>query len=162
MSDLAFISPGAARADGGFTPAASSPLARALAGSEGIRDLSHLGKLEVRGVDVAGLGGDVEVIPITPTRALVVCAPERVAELRRGLPGLVVDVTGALAAIEVDDPLLLSRLTDLQRESLPAAGKVAGVPAIVTATVGGFRVFFAQELGDSVVETVRDLQAGLT
>lgn len=162
MSELAFISPGAARTEGDFTPKAVSPLARALAGSEGIRDLSLLGKLEVRNADVAALAAGAEVIPITPRRALVVCAPERVAELRRGLPGLVIDLTGALAAIEVDDPRLLSRLTDLDPDSLPAAGKVAGVPAIVTSSESAFRVFFAQELGDSVVETVRDLQDGLT
>lgn len=161
MSELAFISPGAARAEGGFTPRTVSPLARALAGAQGIRDLSPLGKLEVRGATPAGLGDDVDVIPITHERALVVCAPERVAELRRSLPGLVIDVTGALAAIEVDDPRLLPRLTDLDPESLPAAGKVAGVPAILTSSADGFRVFFAQELGDSVVETVRDLQEGL-
>ena len=65
MSELAFISPGSARPEGEFTPRASSPLARALAGAKGIRDLSQLGKLEVRGREViGGLSDDVEVIPI--------------------------------------------------------------------------------------------------
>ena len=41
-------------------------------------------------------------------------------------------------------------------------GKVAGVQAIVTSSGGGrYRVFFAQEVGHSVVEAVRDLQEGL-
>jgi hypothetical protein len=162
MSELAFISPGSARPEGGFTPRASSPLARALAGAKGIRDLSPLGKLEVRGRDAIGeLSDDVEVIPITSARALVLCPPERVAELRRSLTGLVIDLTGALAGIEVDDPRLLSRLTDLDPDSLPAVGRVAGVLGIVTAAERGFRIFFAQELGDSVVEAVRDLEEGL-
>ena len=83
------------------------------------------------------------------------------AELRRSLTGLVIDLTGALAGIEVDDARLLSRLTDLDPDSLPAAGRVAGVLGIVTAAERGFRIFFAQELGDSVVEAVRDLEEGL-
>ena len=162
MSELAFISPGSARPEGEFTPRASSPLARALAGAKGIRDLSQLGKLEVRGREViGGLSDDVEVIPITSARALVICPAGRVAELRRSLTGLVIDLTGALAGIEVDDPRLLSRLTDLDPDSLPAAGRVAGVLGIVTAAERGFRIFFAQELGDSVVEAVRDLEEGL-
>jgi hypothetical protein len=153
VSDLAFLSPGDA-------PAAS-PLARALAGAHGVRDLSSLGKLEVRRVDVAALEVDAEVIRITPTRALVVCPPERRAELRSRLPGLVVDVSGALAGIELESAELMRRLTDLDLDGLPSAGKVAGVPALVTREGSAFRVFFPQEYGDSVVETVRDLQEGL-
>ena len=53
---LAFLSPSAARAEAGFEPRAASPLARALAGAEGIDDLSLLGKLEVRGPAVGALG----------------------------------------------------------------------------------------------------------
>ena len=101
------------------------------------------------------------MIPITSARALVLCPPERVAELRRSLTGLVIDLTGALAGIEVDDPRLLSRLTDLDPDSLPAVGRVAGVLGIVIAAERGFRIFFAQELGVSVVEAVRDLEEGL-
>ena len=65
----------AARAGDGFEPRESSPLARALDGATGIRDLSLLGKLEVRGPAVGELGADVEVLPITPTRTLVVGRP---------------------------------------------------------------------------------------
>lgn len=153
MSELAFISPGGA-------PTAS-PLARALAGADGIRDVSSLGKLEVRRVDAAGLDVDAEVIRITPTRALVVCPPDRRAEVRRSLAGVVVDVTGALAGIEVESAELMRRLTDLDLDALPSAGKVAGVPALVTRDGGAFRIFFPQEFGDSVVAIVRDVQEGL-
>jgi len=159
VTELAFLSPGAARAHDGLAPRQASPLARALAGSSGIRDLSLLGKIELRGVDPPAL---VEAIRITPDRALLLCEPERCAELLETLPGFAVDMTGAFAGIELEDEALMRRLTDLDLSRLPAAGKVAGVPAIVASSGGDrFRVFFPQELGHSVVETVRDLQQGL-
>jgi hypothetical protein len=161
MSELAFLSPGEARAADGFAPAISSPLARALEGARGIRDLSLAGKLEVRGPDVEWLAADLDVIRITPARALVVCAPEECVELRRSLPGLVVDVTGALAGIVLEGAGLMRRLTDLDLSALPAAGKFADVPALVSETEGSFRIFFPQEYGHSVVEAVRDAQDGL-
>jgi len=159
VNELGFLSVGRAAADNGFKPHAASPLARALEGSEGIRDLSLLGKLEVRGetdIDV-----DADVIRITPGRALVVCDLDRAASLRTRLPGTVVDVTAALAGIEVEGERLLRRLTDLALDRLPAAGKVADVPALVTRDGDRFRIFFPQEYGDSVVETVRDAQDGV-
>jgi hypothetical protein len=161
MSELAFLSPGEARAEGGFAPSAASPLARALEGARGIRDLSLAGKLEVRGPGVEWLDADLDVLRITPSRALIVCAPEECVELRRSLPGLVIDVTGALAGIALESADLMRRLTDLDLAALPAAGKVADVPALVSETEGSFRIFFPQEFGHSVVEAVRDLQEGL-
>jgi hypothetical protein len=155
----AFLSPGAARAEDGFVPRQASPLARALAGSTGLKDLSLLGKVELRGGDVPA---DVEAIPITPHRVLLVCEPERCAELLETESGLAVDLTGALAGIELEGEALMRRLSDLDLARLPAAGKVAGVPAVVSSPGGErFRIFFAQEVGHSVVETVRDLQEGL-
>jgi hypothetical protein len=161
MSELAFLSPGEARAEGGFAPRVASPLARALEGARGIRDLSLAGKLEVRGPSVEWLDADLDVVRITPSRALIVCAPEECVELRRSLPGLVIDVTGALAGIALESADLMRRLTDLDLAALPAAGKVADVPALVSETEGSFRIFFPQEFGHSVVEAVRDLQEGL-
>jgi hypothetical protein len=146
VSAPAFLSPGEA-------PVAS-PLARALAGATGIRDLSLVRKLEVRGPAVGDLGPDVDVLQLTPTRALVVGeAPPP--------PGLVIDVTAALAGIAVEGPQLLRRLTDLDPVSLPAAGKVSGVQAFVFARDGEFGIFFPQEYGHSVVEAVRDAIEGL-
>jgi len=161
MSELAFISPGEARAVDGFEPRAASSLARALDGARGIRDLSLVGKLEVRGAGVEWLDANLDVLRITPSRALIVCAPEECVELRRSLPGLVIDLTGALAGIAIEGADLMRRLTDLDLAALPAAGKVADVPALVSETEGSFRIFFAQEYGHSVVEAVRDLQEGL-
>jgi hypothetical protein len=152
VSELAFISPG--------TAPTASPLARALSGAHGLRDLSLLGKLEVRG-PTGGLTLDAQLITITPGRALVVCEPADAAALRDSLPGTVIDVTSALAGIELEGPELMRRLTDLDLGALPAAGKFAGVPALVSPSDVGFRVFFPQEFGDSVVAIVRDAQEGL-
>ncbi len=160
MSGLVFLSPDEARSESGFTPRLTSPLARALAGANGITDLSLLGKLELRG-PTGGLEVDADLIRITPGRALLVCPPERTAALRDSLAGVVIDVTAALAGIEVESATLMRRLTDLDLTSLPAVGKVAGVPALVTADEGRFRMFFPQEYGDSVVAVVRDLLEGL-
>ncbi len=159
MNGPAFLSPGVARAEDGFAPRQASPLARALAGSTGLRDLSLLGKIELRGGDVPE---DVEAVRITAHRVLLVCEPERCAELLETESGLAVDLTAALAGIELEGETLMRRLTDLDLSRLPAAGKVAGVPALVSSPGNGrFRIFFAQEVGHSVVETVRDLQEGL-
>ena len=157
---LTFLSPSAVRAEAGFEPRASSPLARALAGAEGIDDLSLLGKLEVRGPAVGALDG-VEVLQLTPLRALVIGPPERCAELLAALPGFVLDVSAALAGIAVEGDVLMRRLTDLDLSSLPAAGKLGGVQAFVAGGDGAYRVFIAQEYGHSVVEAVRDAQEGL-
>jgi hypothetical protein len=161
MNDLAFLSVDAAERDRGFLPIARSPLERALVGARGIRDLSSLGKLEVRG-PVERLDADgYDVIPVGPQRALVVCARERCAALQQSLPGIVVDMTGALAGIEVTGERLLRRLTDLDLDALPAVGNVAGVPAALTRDDSSFRIFFPQEYGDSVVLAVRDLMRAL-
>jgi hypothetical protein len=160
VSELAFVSPGEARAEAACTPRVASPLARALDGADGLSDLSLLGKVEVRGA-LDELPPDVEVLRITPRRALVLCPPERCAELLGSTSGLAVDVTAALAGIELQSDRLLRRLTDLDASALPAAGKVAGVPAIVAGGKGRYRIFFPQEYGHSVVEAVRDLQEGL-
>src|SRR5439155_19763823 len=121
VSELAFLSPGEAQVEAGFAPRAVSPLARALDGARGIRDLSLLGKLEVRGPSVGWLDSDLDVLRITPARALIVCAPEECAELRRSLPGLVVDLTGALAVIALESADLMRRLTDLDLSALSSA-----------------------------------------
>ena len=152
MNELAFLTTQAGE------PRLSSPLARALAGSDRIRDLSLLGKLEVRG-DVDATVGDV--MRITPDRALVICDLADAPALRAQLPGTVVDVTSALAGIEVEEEQLLRRLTDLALDRLPAVGKVADVPALVARDGDRFRIFFPQEYGDSVVAAVRDVQDGL-
>ena len=159
MTGLAFLSPDEAVTANGFEPRLASPLARALAGDERVRDLSGTGKLEVR-ADVNAIDVDAELVRITPQRALVLCAYERCAALRRRLPGTVIDVTGALAGLELEDETAMRRLTDLDLEALPAVGKVAEVPAVVLRDGGRFRIFFPQEFGHYLGRVVVDTLDG--
>jgi hypothetical protein len=69
-----------------------------LAGVTAVRDLSSLGKIEVRG-EVAAIDVDAEVVRLGPRRALVLCDAERCTELRTRLPGLAVEMTGGLRAL---------------------------------------------------------------
>ncbi len=159
MTELAFLSVDRARSGNGFEPRFASPLARALNGTTQVRDLSRVGKIEVRG-DVDAIDVDAEVIRLGPSRALVLCDYERCAVLRERLPGLVVDLTGALAGLELEGMRVMRRLTDLDLDSLPAAGKVAEVPAIVLRDGDRFRLFFPQEVGHYLAEVVLDALEG--
>jgi hypothetical protein len=160
VTELAFLSPDRARSGDGFAPRFASPLARALAGSDAVRDLSHLGKIEVRGnVDLGEV--DAEVVRITPTRTLLLCDYDRCAEIRAQLDGLVIDVTGALAGLELQGRQSMRRLTDLDLSRLPAVGKVAEVPAVVLGDGDRFRIFFPQEYAHYVGEVVVDTLEGL-
>jgi sarcosine oxidase gamma subunit len=161
--DLAFLSPDQA------DPVAvwRSPLERALAGADtslGIRDVSRTGKIEVRG-DIAELVVEgTDAVWITPHRALVICDYEEVAEIRRRLSEqfVAIDVTGALAGLEVRGEALMRRLTDLDLDNLPAAGPVARVQAVVMRDANEtFRFFFSQEYGHYVAEVVIDAAEGL-
>jgi hypothetical protein len=142
---------------------ARSPLGRALAHAEpqlGIRDISlETGKIEVRGE----LGAvDAEVVQITPQRALLLCPAERTRELLASLDGVfAIDLTGALAGLEVHGERLLRRLTDLDLDALPAVGSVAEVPATVLRDGDRFRIFCPQEYGHYVAEVVLDTARGL-
>ena len=160
MTELDFLSVDRARSEDIFEPRFASPLARVLAGTTAARDLSRLGKIEVRG-NVETIDVDAEVIRITPRRALVLCPYERCAELRAQLPDTVIDMTGALAGLELEGERAMRRLTDLDLEALPAAGKVADVPALVLRDGPRFRIFFPQEFGHYVGEVILDVLAGL-
>ncbi|HEU5278142.1 MAG TPA: hypothetical protein VFU26_04475 [Gaiellaceae bacterium] len=160
MSELAFLSPDRARREDLWQPRFASPLARVLAGATTVKDLSQLGKIEVRG-DVEGIDVDAEVVAVTPHRALVLCPYERCAELRAQLPGTVVDMTGALAGLELEGEQAMRRLTDLDLDALPAVGKVAEVPALVLRDGTRFRLFFPQEYAHYVGEVVLDVLEGI-
>ena len=159
MSELRFLSPDQARRGDLFLPSFASPLARALAGQTQVKDLSHLGKIEVR-ADIDRIDVDAEVFQITPHRALVLCPYEECAELRRQLPGTVIDMTGALAGLELDGEQAMRRLTDLDLDALPAVGKLVEVPALVLRDGTRFRVFFPQEFAHYVGEVVLDVLEG--
>src|SRR6266540_4233015 len=160
MTELGFLSPDRALSEDLFAPRFASPLARVLDGTKAVRDLSRLGKIEVRG-DVDAIDVDAEVVRITPRRALVLCQYEQCAELRTRLPGTVIDMTGALAGLELEGERAMRRLTDLDLDALPAAGKVADVPAFVLRDGPRFRIFFPQEFGHYVGEVVLDVLEGI-
>ena len=61
MSELHFLSPDRARSEDLFAPRFASPLARVLAGTTSVLDLSQLGKIEVRG-DVDAIDVEAEVV----------------------------------------------------------------------------------------------------
>jgi hypothetical protein len=166
VTGLEFVSPGLARVDGDFEPVQRSPLERALRDAPPrVRDLSLAGKLDVRGeLDGLELGSDAEIVRITSDRALVFCPPEAVERHVQQLSTLacsVVDVTSALAGIQVTGEQLLRRLTDLDLEALPAVGAVARVPATLLRHEDEFRIFFPQEYADHVAGVVLDTAAGL-
>ncbi len=150
MSRLEFLSPIAGHA--------VSPLHHA-AGP--FTDVSHLGKLEVRG-DVEGLDG---AIRIGPQRALVVVEGDTRAERERlaGAGYRVYDLTAGLAALEVEGEDLMRRLTELDLAALPAVGSILrGTPALIERRGRErFRLYVPQELGQFVAETIADLAAAL-
>ena len=163
MSELAFLSPDRASPEAVWR----SPLERALAPADpslGVRDISRTGKIEVRGaigeLEVEG----AEAIWITPQRALVICDYDEAAKLRAHLSErfLAVDVTGALAGLEIRGERLMRRLTDLDLDNLPAPGPVAHVQAVVIRDEGEtFRLFFPQEYGHYLAEVAVDAAEAL-
>ncbi len=163
MSHLDFLSPDLASADAEWR----SPLERALAHAPGdMEDLSRTGVLEVRG-ELDGLdAGGAEVVRLTPGRALVLCPFEDAGRLRARLAGArrqVVDLSAGWAGIRVQREALLRRLTDLDLDALPAMGLLAHVQALVIRDENEtFRLYFAQEYGDSVAEAVLDAAEGTT
>lgn len=166
MSGLEFVSPGLARTESGFAPVRRSPLERALRDAPpGIRDLSQTGKLDVRGgLEGEELGDGVEVVRITPERALLLCSAEEVSRHLEQLCARaysVADLTSALAGLQVTGEQLLRRLTDLDLDALPAVGAVARTPATLLRDGERFSFFFPQEYADHTAEVVLDTAAGL-
>jgi hypothetical protein len=157
-AELEFLSPDRAGSEAVWR----SPLERALHEAPAtVRDVSRTGKLEVRGA-VDTLEG---AIRITDRRALVLCDYGDLAVTREQLRStfLVLDVTAALAGLELVGEAVLRRLTDLDLDDLPAVGPVAGVQAYVLREGDDrFQIFFPQEYGDYVAEVVLDALAGLS
>jgi hypothetical protein len=163
VTELAFLSPSACAAGVRLV----SPLARALAQAgprDGLRDISHLGKIEVRG-ELDGVGLSYRVVRFGRERALVLCDPEEVPELLAELQRqfrFVLDQTAAFAGVEIAGERLFRRLTDLDPAGLPAAGAFARVRAIVDRSGDdAFLVLVAQEHGHYVCECVLDAVEGL-
>jgi glycine cleavage system aminomethyltransferase T len=186
VSALDFVSPDRAAAGLGFSPVLRSSLERAQreAGASfeerdgwlvpvgfpgeanrletvGIADLSHLGKIEVRGPgDRPGDSEAVAWYQIRPDLALALCRYRDVFVLRSALARrykLVLDQTAALGILALVGPLapdLLRRLTHLHE--LPASGSVAHVGAHVLELGGGYWIVFPQEYGHYLYEVALD------
>ena len=162
MSTLAFMAPELAAPE-----ALASPLLRALAAADpalGLQDLSRLGKVELRG-DVAALAPEPgeELLRLTPQRAFVLAEGEVAGTVERArAAGLrAYDVSGAWAGLALSGEPLMRRLTELDLDSLPTAGALAHVTALLFRDGDRFRIFVPQELGHYLVEVVLDMAEGL-
>jgi hypothetical protein len=158
---LAFLSPDRASPEAVWR----SPLERALAHAPAdVTDVSLTGKLDVRG-DLNSLDAKgIELVRITPSRALVLCDFTKTARLREKLSERfhVVDLSGTLAGLQVRGETVMRRLTDLDLTALPAVGNVAHVQAYVLRDdVETFRLFFPQEYGHYLAEVVVDALEGV-
>jgi hypothetical protein len=75
---------------------------------------------------------------------------------------LAYDVTGSLAGLAFEGEQVVRRLTDLDLDTLPAAGGFAKIGAVLIRDEGErFRAYFPQELGHYVAEVVLDAIEGL-
>jgi hypothetical protein len=163
---LDFLSPDLATPDVAAAQGAwRSPLARALEHAPAdVTDISLTGKLEIRGEVDDLRSRALEIVPITPERALVLCDFTKTGEIRTRLSEhfLVIDMSAALAGLQVRGATLMRRLTDLDLHALPAVGPIAHVQAYVLRDEGDvFRLFFPQEYGDYLAEVVVDAAEGL-
>jgi hypothetical protein len=160
VRELAFLSPGRASAESVWR----SPLERALRGAPPeVADLSLTGKIEIRGdLDSLDTKG-IELVRITPTKGLVLCDFTRAADLCLELQEQfqAIDVSGTLAGLQVRGETLMRRITDLDLDSLPAAGAVAHIQALVIREGDTFRLFFGQEYSDYLAEVVLDALKGV-
>jgi sarcosine oxidase gamma subunit len=142
-----------------------SPLERALREAPPeIADVSLTGKLDVRG-DVSSLKSRaLEIVRLTPERALVLCDFTKTGEIRAKLAErfFVVDMSAVLAGLRVRGETLMRRLTELDLHALPAVGAVAHVQAyVIRDGEETFRLYFPQEYGHYLVEVVIDAAQGV-
>jgi heterotetrameric sarcosine oxidase gamma subunit len=138
----------------------------------GFADLSHLGKLEVQGKPAADLelGPGTWACPLTPQRALVLCEPADLPELRERL-GDVVDVTTGFAVLAIEGPLareLFARFTalDLRDAVTPVnafrPGSVARTPgAVLHQADERWLMLFGAALGQYMWTVVADAAESL-
>jgi glycine cleavage system aminomethyltransferase T len=139
-------------------------------------DRSHIGKLELHGEHGLELGvgtrrEDAWWCPTSRERALVLCEPDRTAELRERLGDDVVDLTSAMGALTIAGPLapeVFARFTaiDLRPNVTPVhgfrPGSVARTPgAILREAEDRWLMLFGAALGSYVWTVVADAAAGL-
>ena len=192
MNSLAFLSVEAATDRGGiqpdFHPVAKSAIERAqrdlgatfeerdgwlvpvsIPGEQdhiaavGIADVSHLTKLELRPAGEAIEGEGIIWYPISPRRALVMCAPTLGASVRERVgERFSLDVSGAYSVIAIVGPeadTVLRRMTHIHH--FPSGGEIAHVQGHVLQRGGGYWLICAQELGHYVWEVAVDRASAL-
>ena len=184
---LAFLSVDAAADQGEIHPIAKSAIERAqrelgatfeerggwlvpvsIPGEEehravGIADVSHLTKLELRPAGEAIEGEGITWYPISPRRALVLCAPALAGSVRAQIgERFSLDVTGAYSVIAIVGPeagTVLRRLTHIHH--FPSGGEIAHVQGHVLQRNGGYWMICAQEYGHYVWEVAVDRASAL-
>ena len=124
----------------------------------GIADVSHLTKIEVRPAGAPIEGEGIVWYPISPRRALVLCAPALAASVREQVGDrFSLDVTGAYSVISITGPeadTVLHRMTHIHH--FPSGGEIAHVQGHVLQRAGGYWVICLQELGHYMWEVAVD------
>ena len=125
--------------------------------------MSHLTKLELRPAGEPIEGEGIVWYPISPRRALVLCAPG-LGDAVRARVGerFSLDVTGAYSVIAIVGPeadTVLRRMTHIHR--FPSGGEIAHVQGHVLQRGGGYWVICAQELGQYVWDVAVDRASAL-
>jgi glycine cleavage system aminomethyltransferase T len=143
----------------------------------GFADLSHLGKVEVQGAQVPDLelGRATRTdgawwLPYTPERAIALCEPGELPELRERLADAA-DVTTAFAALAIEGPLareVFARFTalDLRDAVTPVhgfrPGSVARTPgAVLRQSEARWLMLFGAALGQYMWTVVADAAESL-
>jgi glycine cleavage system aminomethyltransferase T len=129
----------------------------------GIADLSHLTKIEVRPAGAPIEGEGIVWYPISPRRALVLCAPALGATVREQAGDrFALDVTGAYSVIAINGAeadTVLRRMTHIHH--FPSGGEIAHVQGHVLQRAGGYWVICLQELGHYMWEVAVDRASAL-
>jgi glycine cleavage system aminomethyltransferase T len=148
-----------------------------------IADVSHLGKLDVRGASpeldelTGGLGtglarrdGDVWTLRLTPTHGYVLCPFPQLGGLRSAIGPAAVDVTCGLAGVAVGGSRwrhVMNRSSglDVRESRFPAnrcmAGSVMRVPTLVLHDGEGISMFVGWEYGEYFWNAILDAGATL-
>jgi hypothetical protein len=148
-----------------------------------IVDRSHLGKLDLRGTAqqldtlTGGLepghardDGGVWTLRLTATHGYVICGFDRVGELRQRIGAAAVDITCAMAAVEIGgdawrEVFMRSSGSDVRPSQFPAnrcvAGSVMRCPALILNAGDRVLMLIGWEFGEYFWESILDAGVNL-